>query len=339
MKKIKYYFRRLVNMDFKGFFDAITHAHEKSGKSKIVITVDMILCSLKYTAGYVDYNEFEFYNLPKEKRETFVTLGQSHKIASYYNDPAYTEIFLDKAQFNKHFTDYVGRQHLDLLETDAEGLKDFITKLGGKAMAKRNRDYVGHGIEVIDIREETDVDYEALYNKLKENGQILIEEYFSQHPKMSELAPNSVNTIRMITFLDDEGEGHLLVAALKSGLGGHLDNIGQGGMYTILNEDGVVHAPFIDAKDNDYTINPNTGESLIGFQVPSYDKVKEQVLAATKIIPQVRYVGWDVAVRPSGDAEIIEGNVTTGVFQEIPRNSTHQTGVLPEYKKYIKIKL
>ncbi|QIK69895.1 hexapeptide transferase [Erysipelothrix sp. HDW6C] len=335
--RIKYYFKRLFAMDRQGFKDAIQYAHDHSGKSKIVIFFDMIWCSFRYTAGYVDYNEFEYYLLNGEQRKTFITLGQSDKAVRAYNDREYVNIFDDKSIFVKRFSKFVHRDHLDLLETDAAGLKAFVEK-HGKVMAKRTNDYVGRGIDKIDINENPDIDFDQLYKDLVANRQYLIEEFFKQHPKMSELSPTSVNTMRIITFLDDTQTPRVLVTALKSGLGGHVDNIGQGGMYTILDESGTVVYPFIDKHGDHHTNHPLTGENLMGFQIPNFDRLIEQVKEACLVVPQVRYIGWDVAVAESGDAELIEGNSSSGPFQVIPSLSKDKMGVLPIYKKYMNIK-
>lgn len=337
MKKIKYYFKRLKQMDWAGFKEAIDYAHEQSGKMKIVIFFDMIYCSFKYTAGYADYNEYEFYLINGKQRKTFVTLGQSHKAAFTYNDPAYVNIFNDKAIFNKTFKKYVRRAHLDLPDTNAEGLEAFVRE-HGKVMAKRNNDYVGRGIDKIDINETPDLDFKKLYDDLIANKQFLIEEFCKQHPTMDELSSRSVNTIRMITFLDNDNVPHLLVAALKSGLGSHVDNFGQGGMYTILDAQGNVLAPFIDMHGNNHTKHPLSGIDLMSFKVPNFEHVVSQVLEACLVVPQVRYIGWDVAVSETGDAEIIEGNTTTGSFQVKPSLSKDKLGVRPEYEKYMDIK-
>lgn len=332
--RIKYYFRRLKGVDWKGFKNAIDYAHKKSGKNRLFILFDMIYCSLKYTAGYVDYNEFEFYLLNGKERATYLTLGQSHKITQLFNDKEALQNFIYKDRFNVMFKDFVNRDYINLKETNADNLRHFVEK-HGQVMAKRPKDYVGRGITKI-YRNDI-IDYHELYDRLISDGQTLIEEFFKQHEVMASLSEKSVNTMRVITFLDDSNTPRILVVALKSGLGADVDNIGQGGMYTILNEEGVVDIPFIDKFGNRHSIHPITGKHLIGFKVPNYKNLMEQVKQACLLEPKVRYVGWDIAVTPEENIEIIEGNYTSGPFQIIPSLSKDNTGVLPNYKKYIKM--
>jgi hypothetical protein len=51
-------------------------------------------------------------------------------------------------------------------------------------------------------------------------------------------------------------------------------------------------------------------------------------------VPQIRYVGWDIAVTPEG-AAVIEGNYNTGVFQLKPSATGVRQGLLPLYRSVI----
>ena len=68
MKKLKYLFGRIKNMNFKKMFDTIDDIHSRSGKSKVFILFDMIICAFRYQSGYVDYLLFEMWNLNHKER-------------------------------------------------------------------------------------------------------------------------------------------------------------------------------------------------------------------------------------------------------------------------------
>jgi hypothetical protein len=46
---------------------------------------------------------------------------------------------------------------------------------------------------------------------------------------------------------------------------------------------------------------------MLGFVVPNYDIAVDAVKRAAKVVPDVRYIGWDVAITPEG-CELIEAN-------------------------------
>ena len=93
MKKIKYLFKTIKNMDFKNMFKITKQVSKKAHKPFIVILFDIIHCGLKYQAGYYDYQEFEFYNLNSKERETYLTRAKNNIIIKTFNDKAYFEKF------------------------------------------------------------------------------------------------------------------------------------------------------------------------------------------------------------------------------------------------------
>ena len=114
MRDVGYIFRVLKHASFKKMFEAIDRVHERSGRGKFAIFCDMVWCSLRYGAGYYDYQVFAFYNLTAAQRATFVTRVVSKHLNEFMNDPAYESIFENKDEFYEHFRDYLGRGFIEL---------------------------------------------------------------------------------------------------------------------------------------------------------------------------------------------------------------------------------
>ena len=56
---------------------------------------------------------------------------------------------------------------------------------------------------------------------------------------------------------------------------------------------------------------------------------------AATVVPQVRYIGWDIAVTPHGPT-IIEGNdYNDHYFGQMPMQTEKGVGLLPTIRKYI----
>lgn len=51
---------------------------------------------------------------------------------------------------------------------------------------------------------------------------------------------------------------------------------------------------------------------MIGKVIPYWDKIIEMIKRAALVIPEVRLVGWDVAITSNG-VQIIEGNHNPGI--------------------------
>lgn len=329
MRKAVYLIKRIMGLDYKNMFRIAKKISKKTHKGRLFIVMDMVKCGLKYQAGYYDYLEFEFYLLNSKERSTYLTRGKNNEIIRKYNNKEKAYMFDDKQIFNEKFQQFLGRKYLKL-DNNLEAFKKFL-KNQKEIMVKPIDGEGGKGVEKI----LTDSDAKELYQRLIDNKQILVEEVIKQHKQMNKLYDKSVNTLRMFTFVKD-GKAYFLQAILKIGNGGVIDNFSSGGMYTFVDDDGIVLAPAIDQADNYYEKHPLTNEKIVGFQVPLFKESVELVKRAALVVPDMAYVGWDVAISENGPL-LVEGNWFPGVFQMKPSFKDNKEGILPLYQKYMDI--
>lgn len=331
MKKILFLISAIIHIDYKNMFRVAKNVSKKAKKPFILIFFDIVYCGFKYQAGYYDYQEFEFYLLSKEERKTYLTRGINNSLVNKYNDKNYWYILQDKIEFNKKFDKYLKRDWLDLRNSSLDEFKKFI----------KNKDYIiakeidncgGKGIDKIKIDIKN---AKRIYDELINNKQFLVEDMIVQNKEISKLYDKSVNTLRLFTFFDGK-EVHILNSIFKIGNNGFVDNFSSGGMYTFVDKNGVIIVPAIDQADNKISTHPTSKEKILGFKIPNYDKACDIVKKASKLIPEVKYIGWDVAILEK-DVCLVEGNEFPGVFQIKPSfdNNDRHTGILNEYKKYM----
>lgn len=327
MKKIINRFKRI---DFSNLYSMVSEISDITNKSKIAVFIDMTRCYKKYGAGYSEYHEYEYYLLNDAERETFMTSTMANKIVLKYNQKEFRHLFYDKSNFNQTFDKYIGRDWIDIRTVDQQTAKEFLNDQQ-TIMIKETKNLMGHGVERV-VANEVD-DFSTFHEKAMEKKQYLWEEFFIQNSKMSKLHEQSVNTLRVITFYDGK-DVHILEKIIKIGNGGHLDNFGAGGMYTILDEDWKIKYPAFDGQGRTFKVHPISNEELVGFQVPMHDEVSTMINQAAKVIPEIPYVGWDVAIGENGPV-LIEGNYNSGVFQMKPSITGKKKGLKPLYERYI----
>lgn len=330
MNKLKYIFRVIKKMNIKNMFKVAKKVAKKAHKLTLYIFIDMIICGFKYGSGYYDYQEFEFYKLNKKERETYLTRTLNNLIIKKYNNKDYFYKFDQKDIFNKLFKKYIKREYMILNDNNFKDFEKFINK-HNPIIVKPLDGEGGKGVEKYEIDDESNI--KALYNTLLVRGQLLIEECINQHEEINKLYSDSVNSLRLFTFFDGKNS-YVLNKVFKIGNGGVTDNFSSGSMYTFLNDEGVVICPAIDRDDNYFEVHPITKEKIIGFKVPYYKEACKLVISASKIVKEVAYIGWDVAITPDGPV-IIEGNSYPGVFQIKPTFDKSHTGLVPIYKKFM----
>ena len=175
----------------------------------------------------------------------------------------------------------------------------------------------------------------ALYRRLKEAGIGIVEDKVIQHEAIAALCPTSVNTIRVATLLGDKKEG-IVYAYIRIGNGKVMDNVDCGGMAAPVDlETGVIAGVGANKAGETYEVHPMTGKRIPGTQIPYWDEVRRMCLDAMHVVPQVRFVAWDVAITPEGPV-FIEGNSFPS--HAIPQFAAHfpdGIGILPRFEEFI----
>lgn len=336
MSRLSFFFKRLVRMDWKAMWATTALLKERSGKSRLWLLCDMLRCALKYNAGYVDYKIAQMYRLNDAQRKTQITRGLSNTIVRRMNDKAYWYLFDDKATFNELFKEEVARGWMKIsADTDAAEFKAFLAQ-HPDIIAKPLEGSSGVGIERF-TAEHWQNREEAFLQELLAKQIGIIEERVIQHPRMAEMCPTSVNTIRIATLLGDKKQG-IVYAFLRIGNGNVMDNVDQGGMAARVDlESGKLLTVGADKKGQTFTHHPMTGTPIIGFEVPFFEEAKAMCLKAAQKVPQMRFVAWDVAVTEKGPV-FIEGNSFPS--HAVPQFAAHYPdgiGIMREFREFIDI--
>lgn len=333
MGKVKYLTGRLLHMNYRGMLETIGKLHKKTGRSRLWLFADMVNCGLRYGAGYKDYMLCAFYDLTPTQRTTYVTRGINNRIVRLCNDPAWYHCVEDKTEFNRLYGRFVHRGWLDMGDCTYDRFAEFM---GGRdtVVSKPVAATCGQGIEK--LRKGDFASLQEMYDHLKASGVGLIEDLIAQHPDVSKLYPDSVNTYRIVTIIRNGMPG-VVYAFIRIGNGGRfVDNINSGGMAAPVNvETGVIEFAAFDKDSRSYEVHPTTGCPIVGYRLPYWRESVEMCLEAARIVPQLGYVGWDVAVSDNGP-QLIEGNHFPGHdILQMPPHVPDKVGMLPRFREFL----
>lgn len=320
-------------MDFGKMLAAAAEVSRRSGKTRLWLMGDMLYCGLKYNAGYMDYKIARMDTLNSAQRATTITRGISNGIVRRMNDKAYWHHFDDKEEFDSLFAKWVGREHLRFdRNCDKETLFAFLENKPS-VFVKPIEGSSGVGVRRFDRADWENQD--EFFSLLREGGDAIIEETVIQHGELARLCPTSVNTVRIATLLGDKKEG-VVYAFLRVGNGKVMDNVDCGGMAARVDLDtGRITTPAADKMGNVYENHPMTGVAFRGFAIPHFEEAKQMCLDAMRVVPEVRFVAWDVAITESGP-RFIEGNSFPS--HAVPQFAAHYpdgVGILTEFRKFI----
>ena len=335
MSKLGFFIKRLRLIDTARFKKTFKQLRALTGKSSPALALDLLVCGLRYNAGYMDYKIARMDRLKHDQRHTVITRGISNEIVRRMNDKAYWHFFDDKCLFNQTFEQWVKRAWLRADKNlNLEQLAAFCQGKG-PLFVKPLEGSSGVGVERVEPADFADVP--AFLQRLQEKGDCIVEETVIQHPEMARLYPGSVNTVRIASLLGDKEQG-LVYAFVRIGNGRVMDNVDAGGMAARVDlKTGVINSVAADKSGHEYARHPLTDAAITGFKLPFFEEAKQMCLDAMRLVPQVRFVAWDVALTADGP-RLIEGNSFPS--HAVPQFAAHYPdgiGILPEFERFIDI--
>lgn len=193
-------------------------------------------------------------------------------------------------------------------------------------------------ISVSDILKNNDILQHVFSEILK--SEYLFQNFITQHPELNRLNPRSVNTVRIDTFTNQEGEIQIYNSMLRTGSGNHfIDNVSQGGLAIGIDQNRGVLFPESHTFFTGYNpaksryAHPVSGTLFEGFQVPYFNEAKQLAVDAAEKLPQVKLAGWDIAIQPDGPV-LIEGNNNSAIpLYEVLQKGYKNNAVVVEILK------
>ena len=274
----------------------------------IKVYIDFLITHYYYGFSPDDYFvKGNGYTLSRYEKKRFFTLKRAFWLQDHVNNPEYIHLIENKAEALNLFKDLVSRARLYAPKSSFGEFMDFIKKTP-VFLSKPVGGMCGEGIEKHSTSESSEDDLKALYNHLV-SGNMLLEECIKAHDDIY-LGTTALSTFRIYTMIDRKGEVQILKAKYRVGTGDAITDTADGCVaYPISIKYGVIEGPGINEVLNSkqYFYHPNCDKLVVGMKIPMWDRTLEVVKRAAKMIPQVRYIGWDVAIT-NNSVEIIEGN-------------------------------
>ncbi|MDZ7755210.1 sugar-transfer associated ATP-grasp domain-containing protein [Rhodohalobacter sp.] len=300
-----YYIKQLDNKKFNLF---LNYAAQKTGKSKTALLNDLLRSVFKYNISILEYFQFRFFEKEISERERWAGTGYMYEYQLTMNPTDERHILDDKRLFYKNYREFFVHSVADREELkNPETAEKLLSSKAGKLVFKASD---GKGGAQVEIRDSSDFAGTDMIGFMKKNNYGLVEEFINQHPDLNRLSPSAVNTVRIFTQLNEEGEVEMLGCRLRISVNSPVDNMAAGNLAAPLDEkSGVVIGPAVysDITKDACTIHPVTKVKIPGFQVPFWPETIEMVKRAAKKHPQNRSIGWDVVITEKGPG-LIEGN-------------------------------
>lgn len=244
----------------------------------------------------------------KEKKKYIADCDHEEYAWKMNSDPEKRHILDDKMETYKVYGKFYKRD-VCFVPCSSDGkriLAEFVNK-HPKFIAKTLDGSCGQGIAVFDLKDYASDEElcSAVFDKYWDD--FLVEELVIQSGEMAKLNPSSVNTVRIHTFrvADRIETRYSLVRIGREG--SVVDNGGAGGIISFLDEKSGEIYSTADEFGRSYSVHPDSGVPIIGFKVPNWEDIRAFAIELAQVVPENRYVGWDIAITDNGYI-MIEGN-------------------------------
>lgn len=232
-----------------------------------------------------------------------------HDLMSHYGLPVPERYFIFRGGFFRRGADLLTDKEVDSIIKGISDERIFVKRFtGGAATGVTIFTKKGVGLYV---DKDGDVVNATMIRRKYHNQDFIFEKQLVQEPILSQFNPDTVNTIRVLTFKDK-----VISAAVRfGGKGLFVDNTAKGGVAVSLDIDtGKLQSFGMREYDlTHYTEHPDSHLKFENIYVTQWSEVKSLVEKALKYLPYYNSVGFDVATTVNGPV-IIEINTGSGVY-------------------------
>ncbi len=168
------------------------------------------------------------------------------------------------------------------------------------------------GKDIKIIHPETD-DISDLFTD--KNGNYIVQEMLGQSPVTKQFNPTSLNTFRVTTIYLN-GKVSLSSICFKFARNGErLDNLGHGGLFVGIDEDGRLHDFGVD-KEYQKVFTCQDGKKIAGIYIPEVKKAIDFAKHYHPVyFPTITMIGWDIALDSKSQPILIETNLISPGIQ------------------------
>ncbi len=148
------------------------------------------------------------------------------------------------------------------------------------------------------------------------NGSSIIQKAVSQHQLLEKVNPSSINTFRVLSYIDENGNVDVKFVFLRYGVAGsRLDNISSGGGWVFIYPNGNADDYSYDLEGFEKErVHPETKVKFSTLSFPFYDRIVKLCIESHQKIPYSALIGWDVFINEQGNPKLIEWNAKNPFF-------------------------
>lgn len=295
---------------------------------------DVVFSSLRYEVAPDEYWYFDFPVKSAAERAEWAGTTAMWKAQRRFVEKDAIGVFAHKERFMQKFGHLMasGGDSFIYARSDFSRAESLV---GGDWFLKPADGQCGTGGFHLDAKALQAAEVaRMLEGRLAEGNRYILERCLVNHEALRRVNPSCLNTLRIVTGNDGQN-AEILFARARFGNGADVDNLSAGGFATVVDHrTGRVVSDAVSTNTGRavyFPKHPITGVEFRAIEIPHWDKVVELALAASRVEPRARVVGWDIAVCEDG-VYLVEGNHNwCKILWQLPARK----GMKKELAKYV----
>lgn len=335
---------------FKDYARCIYFESKGNPARALRVVGGLLRARIKHDIGPFHYCLFQFVNTPKTAWKNYIRDKQFYVEVTSKNDQGLHRLVDDKPLFYQYCLEHdlptppivcvVGRSTHPLSSGAITRIENFdqwrnVIEAAPRELFVKPIDRAhGNGTFIIRRLEhgfsfgqpETEGSLEDLYryvlDRLENETALLIQPRIRAHPKLLDISSvNGLATVRIVTAMVDS-KAKLLYACIRLPVGTNITDNFSSGMsgnlaVAIDIDTGVLSEGWYSDRSDwpvmrSTDVHPDTGQKIRGMVLPLWPKLVDLALRAQNAVPELRSVGWDMAITDDG-VTLIEANDTYSV--------------------------
>lgn len=277
IKELKKCFKNLIS-NLKKLNKNILYVKKQCNKSYIYILFDMLFSTIKYDVNDEEYKLFEFYNLDKNKRNTYLTNYRHDKLKKYLYDKNIINILNDKNKLLKRFKDVLKREVYNINDLSFKEFEE-LSKSSDKLLCRSVSNSFVKTYKVFDVNDYRSSAFMA--EDIKKNKLFLVEKYFKNNKVFDELDSDLV-VINVVTLYNKRG-----VSIISSSI-------------KFKDKDKIISGS-IDIKNK--TLEPNLKDEKFNnykkvnkIEIPYFDKIIDLSKKLSCELSEIKEIEWSFCI-------------------------------------------
>lgn len=267
----------------------------------------------RYRCSAREYLVYDFENKSSAEIKSYLLDIEKIVLITLINNRRILKTLNAKQETYKVFKPYYKRDILYMGQKKHVSLEEFtaFARKHNNFICKPSNMSLGQGIKKYCINDFSAIG--DIYKEMERKKPVVLEELLYNDDSLSAFYKGALNIVRVIVFRLKTEEIKIYRAYLSLGKGNkEYANAASGAIAVPIDiETGITNGIGVTEGFDKYTVHPDSGLELMSYQIQRWDELIDLVRKVSNIMPDVKYVGWDIALTPKGWA-VIEGNGNAG---------------------------